>query len=70
METDRVLGWAMLFLFALVGVGLLLATIDRDSLKEKVHINPGLALFRFPTFRYAVVIACFIMAAVAGSTLL
>lgn len=60
----------MLFLFALLGVGLLLAKVDRDLLQAKAHTNPGLALFRFPTFRYAVVIGCFIMAAVVGSTLL
>jgi len=39
--------------------------VDRDQLIDKIHTNPGLALWRFRATRYAVALALFILAAVA-----
>jgi len=34
----------------LIGLGIMLATIDREALQDKVHTNPLLALYRFPAW--------------------
>jgi len=57
--------WLLPGLFALVGIGVLLVRVDPDQLREKIHTNPGFALYRFRVFRYGVAVALFIIAAVA-----
>ncbi len=36
----------------LLGVALIFVRVDRSELSTKVHTNPGLALFRFPAWRW------------------
>lgn len=56
--------WALIAGFLMFGVGLLFAKIKPDELREKIHTWPGLALYRFRSFRYLMSAVCFIMAAV------
>jgi len=51
-------------LFVLVGIALLFVRVDSERLREKIHTNPGLALYRFRVFRYGVAAALFILAAI------
>jgi hypothetical protein len=57
--------WLLPALFVLVGIALLCVRVDRDQLREKIHTNPGFALYRFRSFRYGAVAALFILAAIA-----
>jgi hypothetical protein len=65
MDIEQLVRWFLVGLGLLVGVGLLLARVDPDQLREKMHTNPGLALYRFRVLRYGVAAAGFIVAAVA-----
>ena len=55
METDQTIDLVLGGLFLLVGVLLAFANVNRASLAERSHTNPGLALFRFPVFRWGTV---------------
>jgi hypothetical protein len=46
-------------LFVLVALGLALAKIDPNKLRKKSHGNPGLTLYRFAAYRWAMVIILF-----------
>ena len=70
MDTRHLGAWLFIGLAVFVGVALLFVRIDRDQLRQKVHTAPGLALYRFPIFRYGVACACFAMAALAFFELL
>lgn len=48
----------------LIGIGLALAKIDPDELRKKSHANPGLALYRFTSYRWAVVVILFVFGAI------
>ena len=48
----------------LIGIGLALAKIDPNGLRKKSHTNPGLALHRFASYRWAVVIILFVFGAI------
>lgn len=48
----------------LIGIGLALAKIDPDELRKKSHTNPGLALYRFTSYRWAVVVILFVFGAI------
>jgi hypothetical protein len=50
-------------LFVLAGVALLFVRVDSEKLRENIHTNPMLALYRFRVFRYGVAAALFIVAA-------
>ena len=50
-------------LFVLAGVALLFVRVDSEKLREKIHTNPMLALYRFRVFRYGVAAGLFIVAA-------
>jgi hypothetical protein len=43
----------------LVAIGLALAKIDPNELRKKSHSNPGVALYRFTAYRWAMVIILF-----------
>jgi len=64
MESDRLVGWILVGMFALVGVLVLLVRVDPEALRAKVHTWPGLALYRFRLFRYGVAVGMFILATV------
>ena len=65
MPIERSIGWLLPALFVLAGVALLFVRVDRGRLREKIHTNPGFALYRFSLFRYGAALALFILAAVA-----
>jgi hypothetical protein len=44
-----------------VSVGLAVVRINRAELKEKSHSHPGLALFRFPAYRWGAAVICFVL---------
>ena len=48
----------------LIGIGLALAKIDPDELRKKSHTNPGLALYRFASYRWAAVVIVFVFGAI------
>lgn len=60
IDVTDVLSW----LFVLAGVALLFERVDPEQLHEKIHTNPGMAPYRFRTFRFGVAVAFFILAAV------
>jgi hypothetical protein len=39
----------------LIGIGLALARVEPKELRKRSHANPGLALYRFAAYRWAVV---------------
>jgi len=47
-----------------IGIGLTLAKIDSDELRKKSHTNPGLALYRFASYRWAVVVILIVFGAI------
>lgn len=64
MNTENSIGPILAVLFVLVGVAMLFVRVDRKQLREKIHTNPALALYRFPVFRYGTAAALFVLAAV------
>ena len=42
----------------LCGVTLFFVKIDKEDLRSKSHTNPGMALFRFPLWRYGQAVVC------------
>jgi hypothetical protein len=50
-------------LFVIAGVALLFVRVDSEKLREKIHTNPLVALYRFRVFRYGLAAALFIVAA-------
>lgn len=60
MHTEHIISLIIGFLMILFGIALALVEVDRDKLSTKSRSNPGLALFRFPAYRYfaAVVLIC------------
>jgi len=64
MESERLIGWVLPGMFALVGALVLMVRVDPDALREKANTWPGFSLYRFRLFRYGVAVAMFIMAAV------
>ena len=65
MDIEHLKPWLLPGLFVLVGIAALFVRVDRGQLIDKIHTNPGLALWRFKVTRYAVALALFILAAVA-----
>jgi len=59
------IGSIMAGLFVLAGVALLFVRVDSEKLREKIHTNPMLALYRFRVFRYGIAAVLFILAAAA-----
>lgn len=60
MDPEQLI-WLFMGAFGLLaGVGLALVKIDRTELKEKSQSNPGLALFRFPAYRWGAAVVCFV----------
>ena len=60
--TEGELAWISIVvgaLFVLVAVGLALAKTDPDELSKKSRSHPGMALYRFATYRWAMVIILF-----------
>ena len=55
METEQTITLVIGCLFLLVGALLSFVKVDRERLVKKVHSNPGIALFRFPAYRWGVV---------------
>lgn len=55
METEKTITLVMGCLSLLIGVLLSFVKIDRERLIKGVHSNPGLALFRFPAYRWGMV---------------
>jgi hypothetical protein len=51
-DPTEVVRWMLGSAFLLGGLGLPLAKVDTDDLKEQIHTNPGAALYRFTWFRY------------------
>jgi ABC-type Co2+ transport system permease subunit len=60
METEQTITFVMGCLFMLVGVLLSLVKVDRERLLKSTHSNPGLALFRFPAYRWGMVAVLFV----------
>jgi hypothetical protein len=56
--------WALIAGFLTFGLGLFFAKVEPDKLRERIHTWPGLALYRFRSFRYLMSAVCYIMAAV------
>jgi len=42
----------------LLGIAIIFVKVDRSKLANKVHSAPGLALFRFPAWRWGVALVC------------
>ena len=58
MESEQII-FKLLGVFALLcGVGLSFVTIDKTELNYKIHTMPGMALFRFPAYRWGAVLMC------------
>ena len=55
MESDQTINLVLGGVFLLVGALLAFAKVDRANLAHRSHTNPGLALFRFPVFRWGAV---------------
>ena len=55
MESDQTINFVLGGLFLLVGGFLAFAKVDTAKLAEKSRTHPGLALFRFPMFRWSAV---------------
>jgi hypothetical protein len=65
MEIKHAMPWLLPGVFVLIGIGVLLVRAVPEQLREKIHTNPGIALYRFRVFRYGVAAALFIVAAIA-----
>ena len=63
MQPQSVVLLVFVTLALVAGVGLLFVRVDPDQLQRSSHTVPGLALFRFPIYRYAAAVACFVLAA-------
>jgi hypothetical protein len=64
VDVRSIVDWVFPGVAVPVGIGLLLVQIDREKLREKMHTNPLLALYRFRVWRYTMAATCFILAAV------
>jgi len=65
MESERIIGWVIVAMFAAVGAAIAAVRVDTEALHAKARTWPGLALYRFRSVRYGAAAAMFIMAAVA-----
>ena len=61
MEIEQTIMVIMGCLFLLVAGLLAFVKVDRKQLVEYVHSFPGLALFRFPAFRWGTVVVFLII---------
>ncbi len=58
MEDERFI-WLFMGGFGLLcALGLAFVKVDRESLRERSHSYPQMALFRFPLWRWVIVIFC------------
>lgn len=55
MESDQTINLLLGGLFLLIGGLLAFVKVDAAELVERSHTSPGLALFRFPVFRWGAV---------------
>lgn len=55
MDTEGVIWMLLGAAFILCAIGLSLVKIDKDNLKESIHTNLGMALFRFSAYRWGAV---------------
>jgi hypothetical protein len=56
MESEQVI-FILLGIFALLfSIVLSFIKIDKNELTDKIHTMPGIALFRFPAYRWGTVI--------------
>ena len=51
-------------LVSLSGLGLAFAKTDTKALRKKSHSNPGLALYRFPVWRYGIAVLAVVSGAI------
>ena len=59
--SDEAFLWTMLGGLALIyGIGLAFVHVDNEELRKKAHTNPGLAIYRFPAYRWSVVLLCIV----------
>jgi hypothetical protein len=56
MESERIIWLFLGGYFVLCAMGLGFVKTDKEALKQSVHINPGMALFRFGTYRWDIVV--------------
>jgi len=70
MDIRQLGAWLLIALAVLVGVAFFFVRIDREAIRERVHSSPGMALYRFPVFRYGAATICFVLALLAYFTLL
>ncbi len=56
MEADMTTWLVLGGMFVLAALGLSLVKVDKDSLESLSHKNPGMALFRFPLYRWSIVL--------------
>ncbi len=63
MEASNLLTLLFAFFALAVGIGLFFVRVDPEQLRSSAHSMPGLALFRFRVYRYAVAAACLLAAA-------
>jgi hypothetical protein len=61
VEAEQVIFILLGIMAFLCGVGLSLVKIDKEELKSYIHTMPGLALFRFPAYRWFGVIFCIVI---------
>ena len=55
MDTEGLIWMFLGTAFILCAISLSLVKIDKDDLKESIHRNPGMALFRFGAYRWGAV---------------
>ena len=61
MKIEQVI-WIFVGAFGILcGIGLILVKIDKAALEKSTHSNPGLALFRFPLYRWTAAIICILV---------
>lgn len=63
MSANHLISWSLVAAFATVGIALFFVRVDRESLAQRAHTNPGFALYRFRLFRYG---AAFVLIALAA----
>jgi hypothetical protein len=68
MESERVI-WILLGgFFVLCAFGLSLIKIDKEELKNSIHTNPSMALFRYSAYRWGAVVVLSIIGIALLST--
>jgi hypothetical protein len=58
MITEQFIAFCIAFLALISAIGLVFVKIDKNELKNKTHSFPQMALFRFPAFRWGMIVVC------------